>query len=72
MGRHRKRRELRQWGTRRRFLDTPATRLAVTGVITKGETELGSFDENAAGNGTLTVTSTGAQYRIKDWIVVGI
>jgi hypothetical protein len=47
-------------------------RIAVSGIITKNETELGSFAENAAGDGTLTVTSTGAQYRIKDWIVVGI
>jgi hypothetical protein len=50
----------------------PTTRFAVNGIITKDETELGSFAEDAAGNGTLTVTSTGAQYRIKDWIVVGI
>ena len=50
----------------------PATQFTVNGIITKGETDLGSFSENATGSGMLTVTSTGAQYRIKDWIVVGI
>jgi hypothetical protein len=60
-------------GERLDMSSTPqTTRLTVTGIITKGETALGSFAENAAGDGTLTVTSTGAQYRIKDWIVVGI
>lgn len=60
-------------GERLDMSSTPPTmRFAVMGIITKAETELGSFTENAAGDGTLTVTSTGAQYRIKNWIVVGI
>lgn len=60
-------------GERLDMSSAPATtRPTVYGIITKNETELGSFEESAAGNGTLTVTSTGAQYRIKDWIVVGI
>jgi hypothetical protein len=59
-------------GERLDVTTSPANRLSVGGVITKGETELGSFALNAHGNGTLTVTSTGAQYRISDWIVAGI
>lgn len=60
-------------GERLDIASTPPTmRLAINGIISKGDTALGSFVENAAGNGMLTVTSTGAQYRIKDWIVVGI
>jgi len=41
------------------------------GVIRHGRTQLATFRTNAAGNGTLTITSTGAQYVIADWIVVG-
>jgi hypothetical protein len=43
----------------------------VDGIITNGHTQVGSFHLNASGNGTLTITSTGAQYVIGDWIVVG-
>jgi hypothetical protein len=43
----------------------------VNGVISSGHTSIATFRANAAGSGTLTITSTGAQYVIADWIVVG-
>jgi hypothetical protein len=43
----------------------------VDGVINRG-TELATFHTDSLGNGRLTVTSTGAQYLISDWIVAGI
>lgn len=42
----------------------------VSGAIRNGRTSIATFGVNAFGNGTLTVTSTGAQYKIADWIVV--
>jgi hypothetical protein len=45
--------------------------VSVSGVITNGRAELATFHTDALGNGTLTITSTGAQYVIADWIVVG-
>jgi hypothetical protein len=44
----------------------------VDGAIANGRTQVATFRANAAGNGTLTITSSGAQYTIADWIVVGI
>ncbi len=44
---------------------------AVYGVITNGHTQVATFRTDAMGDGTLTITSTGAQYVIGDWIVVG-
>ena len=44
---------------------------SLAGVITRGNTELAKFDTNAYGKGTLTITSSGAQYAIGDWIVTG-
>jgi hypothetical protein len=44
----------------------------ISGVITRGRTELATFRTNALGDGRLTITSTGAQYVIADWIVTGI
>jgi hypothetical protein len=41
------------------------------GFITKGGTQLAKLRADALGNGTLTITSTGAQYRLADWIVTG-
>jgi hypothetical protein len=43
---------------------------AVNGVIRNGRTRLATFRTNASGNGTLTITSSGAQYVVADWIVV--
>ncbi len=44
----------------------------VRGVIKGVRTELATFHTDGFGDGTLTITSTGAQYVIADWIVVGI
>lgn len=52
---------------------TPSGRqaAAVYGVINRGHTHVATFRTDAAGNGRLTITSTGAQYVVADWIVVG-
>jgi hypothetical protein len=42
---------------------------SITGTIANGSTDLATFHTNASGEGTLTITSTGAQYAIVDWIV---
>ena len=42
----------------------------IAGKIANGRTSIATFGVNAFGNGTLTVTSTGAQYKVVDWIVV--
>jgi hypothetical protein len=44
---------------------------SMSGTITNGRVRLGSFRTDASGNGTLTITSTGAQYVVADWIVAG-
>jgi hypothetical protein len=44
--------------------------VVVNGVIRNGRTRLATFRTDASGNGTLTVTSSGAQYVVADWIVV--
>jgi hypothetical protein len=44
---------------------------SLDGFITRGSKELATFHTNAYGKGTLTITSTGAQYAIADWIVTG-
>lgn len=47
------------------------SRLAVNGSISNDRKQLATFRTNMQGNGILTITSTGAQYVIADWIVVG-
>jgi len=47
-------------------------RLTVNGFIRNGRKQLATFTADAGGNGTLAITSTGAQYAIADWVVVGI
>ncbi len=42
-----------------------------TGFIAKDGTQLGELRTDTLGNGTLTITSTGAQYRVAGWIVTG-
>ena len=42
---------------------------SISGTIANDSTELATFHTNAYGEGTLTITSTGAQYAIADWIV---
>jgi hypothetical protein len=59
-------------GERLDVTTSPTRRSTISGVITNGPTELASFRENTRGDGTLTITSTGAQYKIADWVVVGI
>jgi hypothetical protein len=46
--------------------------IEVDGIVRNGRTKVAAFRTNASGNGTLTITSTGAQYVISDWIVVSI
>ncbi|MFY9720221.1 MAG: hypothetical protein WAK16_11315 [Candidatus Cybelea sp.] len=41
------------------------------GFIAKDGTQLAELRADGFGNGTLTITSTGAQYRLADWIVTG-
>ena len=43
----------------------------VDGSIARGHTRVASFRTDASGSGMLTITSTGAQYSIADWIVTG-
>ena len=43
----------------------------VTGLISNGRTQMAGFRTDVTGNGTLTNTSTGAQYVIADSVVVG-
>lgn len=52
---------------------TPANRqpLEIDGFVARERTRVASFRINASGGGTLTITSTGAQYVIADWIVTG-
>lgn len=45
-------------------------RAYIWGAVSNGRTSIASFHVNAFGMGALTVTSTGAQYKIVDWIVV--
>ncbi len=45
-------------------------RMYITGSVNNGTTPIATFHVNAFGIGELTVISTGAQYRILDWIVV--
>lgn len=44
----------------------------INGAISNGRTQVATFRMNPMGYGTLTITSTGAQYAVADWIVVGI
>lgn len=51
---------------------SPDRHPTIAGTITAGSSEIATFRVGALGNGTLTVTSSGAQYAISDWVVVGI
>ncbi len=44
--------------------------LAVSGLLTNGKTHVANLFSDAFGSGVLTITSTGAQYRLVDWTVV--
>lgn len=54
-------------GTVRRGLDDRD----VAGVLVSGRMRVASLETDTFGNGLLTVTSTGAQYRLIDWTIVG-
>jgi hypothetical protein len=45
-------------------------RTSVAGVLTNGRTRIATLATNAFGDGELTITSTGVQYRLIDWTVV--
>lgn len=49
----------------------PSGPAVINGTIADGSLRVAAFSVNAFGNGTLTVVSTGAQYRIVDWTVSG-
>jgi len=51
--------------------ETNRRRFALNGTIIKDRTQLATFRTDAVGDGIMTVTSTGAQYVIRDWIVAG-
>ncbi len=48
----------------------PSASTFIQGVVTSGSTQVATFAVDAFGDGTLTVTATGAQYVIADWQVV--
>lgn len=45
-------------------------RAYISGIVSNGRTSVATFHVNTFGNGALAITSTGAQYKIVDWIVV--
>lgn len=48
----------------------PGPAASIAGKISAGGTPVATFSLDAFGNGALTVTSTGAEYRMVDWVVV--
>jgi hypothetical protein len=48
----------------------PSSSSFIGGVVTNGTTQISTFTVDAFGDGTLTITATGAQYVITDWQVV--
>jgi hypothetical protein len=50
--------------------EPPQSAEFITGVVTSGTTQIATFAVNSFGDGTLTITKTGAQYVITDWHVV--
>ncbi len=42
----------------------------ITGIVSNGGTQIATFNVNTFGDGTLTVTSSGAQYVMNDWHVI--
>lgn len=49
---------------------SPTSSLFITGTISSGSSQISTFNVDAFGDGTLTMTSSGAQYVITDWHVV--
>jgi len=48
----------------------PASSTFITGIVGNNGAQIATFSVDAFGDGTLTVTSSGAQYVINDWHVV--
>jgi hypothetical protein len=48
----------------------PTNALFITGTIANGATQIATFNTDAFGDGTLTITASGTQYVITDWHVV--
>ncbi|MEO6913236.1 MAG: hypothetical protein ABI182_04355 [Candidatus Baltobacteraceae bacterium] len=49
---------------------SPTSNLFINGVVSNAGTQIATFNVDAFGDGTLTVTKSGAQYVITDWHVV--
>jgi hypothetical protein len=49
---------------------SPTNSAFISGVISSGSTQISTFSVDTFGDGTLTITSSGAQYVINDWHVV--
>jgi hypothetical protein len=49
---------------------SPTSNLFISATIANAGTQVSTFNVNAFGDGTLTVTSSGAQYVVTDWHVV--
>jgi hypothetical protein len=49
---------------------SPTNSNFITGTISNGSTQIATFAVDCFGNGTLTVTSSGAQFVIDDWHVI--
>lgn len=49
---------------------SPTNSQFITGALTSGSTQIATFAVDCFGDGTLTVTASGAQYVIDDWHVV--
>jgi hypothetical protein len=50
--------------------EPPSSNLYITGTVSNGSTQIATFAVDAYGDGTLTVSSSGAEYVIVDWHVV--
>jgi hypothetical protein len=44
--------------------------VTIDGIVNDGRVEIATFEANPFGTGALTLTSTGAQYRLIDWTIV--
>jgi hypothetical protein len=48
----------------------PTSTSFITGTVSRNATTIATFSVNAAGDGTLTVTATGARYDVAGWVVI--
>lgn len=49
---------------------SPTNDQFITGIVSNGGSQFATFNVNAFGDGTLTLTSSGAQYVMTDWHVI--